>query len=132
MRRTGLMQPRLMQSERGRTSPSHTAGRKDAGLSQAHSLYGRVVTDREDLSFARIDIDSAGVVTAVEPMEPAETGEPAEPGEPADASSAGPDSVESGPRRVLIVPGLVDLHNHGGARGAFPTGTEKELSLIHI
>lgn len=83
-------------------------------MSQAHSLYGRVVTDREDLAFARIDIDSAGVVTAVEPVEPA------------DASSAGPDSVEPGPRRVLIVPGLVDLHNHGGARGAFPTGTEKE------
>lgn len=66
------------------------------------SVVGSLITPTEHYAAARIEFDSR--VTAVTPIEPGEVGREA----------------------LTWVPGFVDLHNHGGNRGAFPTGTEKE------
>ncbi|WP_293773415.1 amidohydrolase family protein [uncultured Corynebacterium sp.] len=63
-------------------------------------LEGRFVTATEDLPNARIAVDESGIITAVEPL--------------------------SGRGETLWVPGFVDLHNHGGRGGAFPTGSTED------
>ncbi|HJD79687.1 MAG TPA: amidohydrolase family protein [Corynebacterium pollutisoli] len=65
---------------------------------------GRVVTSRGEIPHARITV-TEGVITAVEEL-------------------AGP-----APDDLTWVPGFVDIHNHGGMRGSFPTSTAEECRI---
>lgn len=71
-------------------------------------LHARLTDGHTEPYPARVRVDAEGVIDSIEKIEKI------------DPSRA--KSEELG----LIVPGLVDLHNHGGARGAFPTGTLAE------
>lgn len=65
-------------------------------------LTGRVVTAEREFPAARLSFSAAGIID-VAPLDPAL------------APPAG--------QLPTIVPGFVDLHNHGGGHGAFPTGS---------
>ncbi|SDR96110.1 N-acetylglucosamine-6-phosphate deacetylase [Corynebacterium timonense] len=69
------------------------------------AVVGSLITPFGERASARIEFDTH--ITAVTPLEPTEA-------ERRDHS------------RLTWVPGFVDLHNHGGNLGAFPTGTDKE------
>lgn len=85
-------------------TPSVSAGKPTL----PHHLEGRLVTAQQVWNNARITLDDYGVVTCIEPL----------PGEGA----------------ITWVPGFVDLHNHGGNAGAFPTGSTddcRRAALYH-
>ena len=65
-------------------------------------LVGRVFDGRQLIPAATVSIDQ-GIVTEITPVE-----------------GAAPE--------YLIVPGFVDVHNHGGAGGSFPTGSAEECA----
>ena len=79
-------------------SPSPTAAAADHGFPR--HLEGRLVTAHAVWDNARITIDEAGVVSTVEHT--------------------------PGIGDITWVPGFVDLHNHGGNSGAFPSGTTED------
>lgn len=79
-------------------SPSPTATAADHGFPR--HLEGRLVTAHAVWDNARITIDEAGVVSTVEQT--------------------------PGIGDITWVPGFVDLHNHGGNSGAFPSGTTED------
>ena len=85
-------------------TPSVSAGKPPL----PHHLEGRLVTAQQVWNNARITLDDYGVVTCIEPL----------PGE----------------GTITWVPGFVDLHNHGGNAGAFPTGSTddcRRAALYH-
>lgn len=85
-------------------TPSVSAGKPTL----PHHLEGRLVTAQQVWNNARITLDDYGVVTCIEPL----------PGE----------------GTITWVPGFVDLHNHGGNAGAFPTGSTddcRRAALYH-
>ncbi|APT92243.1 N-acetylglucosamine-6-phosphate deacetylase [Corynebacterium phocae] len=61
------------------------------------TLEGRLITPDHCFDNAQLTLDAAGVITAVEEI--------------------------PGQGENYLIPGFVDLHNHGGNAGAFPTGT---------
>lgn len=63
------------------------------------TISARLTDGRAEPYPARVRVDAEGVVESVEHLE------------------SSPDKLG------VVAPGLVDVHNHGGARGAFPTGT---------
>lgn len=71
-------------------------------------------TEISNLPIARVVVDSQGVVDSIETLTLSDVG--------GKGNSAGSGADEL----PLITPGFVDLHNHGGAGGAFPTGDESE------
>ena len=85
-------------------TPSVSAGKPTL----PHHLEGRLVTAQQVWNNARITLDDYGVVTCIEPL----------PGE----------------GTITWVPGFVDVHNHGGNAGAFPTGSAddcRRAALYH-
>lgn len=66
---------------------------------QTGSVHGTVVTANGVYNHARIDFED-GIITAIQEE---------------------PNSSD-----ITWIPGFIDLHNHGGNRGAFPTGTYDE------
>lgn len=73
----------------------------------AHVYRGTLVNGVDEPRVCEVAVDADGTVARVDLAEPA--------ADPAPAPAGGPGPV--------ITPGYVDVHNHGGARGAFPTGT---------
>ena len=63
------------------------------------TISARLTDGRAEPYPARVRVDAEGVVESVEHLE------------------SSPDKLG------VVAPGLVDVHNHGGARGAFPQAT---------
>ncbi|APT89543.1 N-acetylglucosamine-6-phosphate deacetylase [Corynebacterium frankenforstense DSM 45800] len=78
----------------------------------AHVFRGTLVNGIDEPRDCEVAVDADGTVARVDIAEPGADGGP----RPDPAGASGP----------VITPGFVDVHNHGGARGAFPTGTLEE------
>lgn len=89
-------------------------------------LTGRFITESVTCDHAQIRLDSHGVIESIEPVSEAApiTTAPATPASitTAGAPREGTVTTLAASDRITWVPGFVDLHNHGGNGGAFPTG----------
>lgn len=76
---------------------------------EVHTIEARVISAHADLGPCRVSI-AGDTISAVEPIDNAVSELP------------------------ILVPGFIDLHNHGGNKGAFPTGSEEDCrraALFH-
>lgn len=84
---------------------------------EVQTIEARVINAHEDLGHCRVSIEG-DTITAVEPI----------------TSTVGADGTSGVEQLPIMVPGFIDLHNHGGNKGAFPTGSEEDCrraALFH-
>ena len=87
------------------------------------TVEGRVIDAAGITEHARIEVTGTRI-SSVTPLDSGTT----------HASDQGPSTVWGASEMPTIIPGFVDLHNHGGNGGAFPTGDEdscRRAALFH-
>lgn len=87
------------------------------------TVEGRVIDAADITEHARIEVTGSRI-SSVTPLD----------SETTDASASGSSTLWSASGMPTIIPGFVDLHNHGGDGGAFPTGDEescRRAALFH-
>lgn len=97
------------------------------------TVEGRIIDAAGITDHARIEVTGSRI-SSVTPLDSGTTDASDQTPSVSDTSANSPSPLWSASSMPTIIPGFVDLHNHGGDGGAFPTGDEdscRRAALFH-